>query len=324
MEKKNFRFNMHWVVLLIFLITVGVIIYKAATFFTHITEEEIDSIESVDTDTEPLDNIMPLLNKPENAPADDGVTTVVCFGNAPLADERDASSGVCNTIGSLSGATVYNCSIPNSYMTSAHHTFDADYIPIDAFSFYWLTTTYTLDNFKITDDAVKAIEASGKEVPEETLEALRLLKSIDFNTVDVITLMYDSDDYFAGRLMYDDENKTNVRTFTGAMTAGIELIQQYYPHIRIIVMSPTYAYALDENGEYESSDKITYGQSYLSTYVIKQAEASYEAGVTFVDHLYGTIHEDIADKYLSDNRHLNEAGRKLVAERFVYALNFFN
>jgi lysophospholipase L1-like esterase len=43
-----------------------------------------------------------------------------------------------------------------------------------------------------------------------------------------------------------------------------------------------------------------------------------------VDHLYGTIHEDNAEDYLTDNLHLNKAGRELVADRFVEALYYYN
>ena len=50
------------------------------------------------------------------------------------------------------------------------------------------------------------------------------------------------------------------------------MLQDIYPHIRIIVMSPPYAFSdqLDENGDYISSDITRYGQDVLSTYVIKE------------------------------------------------------
>ena len=89
-------------------------------------------------------------------------------------------------------------------------------------------------------------------------------------------------------------------------------------------MSPTYAYGLDENGDYISSDIQRYGWDVLSTYVIKQYASCNSRGVTFVDNLYGTINEDQAPEYLTDHLHLNLAGRKKVAERFVYALNYFS
>jgi lysophospholipase L1-like esterase len=135
--------------------------------------------------------------------------------------------------------------------------------------------------------------------------------------------MYDASDYLDGRNMYNDDNPTDITCFTGNLEAGIELIKETYPNMRIIVMSPTYAYAVVD-GQYVSSDKYTFGEmDVLSTYAIKECASSSEQGVTFVDNLYGTITEDNADKYLIDNLHLNVEGRKLVADRLIYALDYF-
>ena len=151
------------------------------------------------------------------------------------------------------------------------------------------------------------------------------LMSIDFQTVDVIAICYDGTDYLEGHRMSDLDNDTNIETFTGNLEAGIELIQQTYPEIRIIVMSPPYAYAIGEDGSYKSSDLVCYNdEGPLSSYVISEGGICGVCSVSFVDNLYGTIHEDIASDYLTDNLHLNLKGRKLMAERFVYALNKYN
>ena len=54
------------------------------------------------------------------------------------------------------------------------------------------------------------------------------------------------------------------------------------------------------------------------------ADSSYFHGVSFLDNIYGTVNEDNADKYLKDHLHLNLKGRKQVAERFIYALEYFD
>lgn len=323
MNKKNKHMQIA-IHLLFAAVVIGVIVILLLKFSNFInggllSEEDLTPDTENLPETEALDYILPLITAAENLPGDDGETTIVCFGNAPFADDRDAKDNLCNLIADRADATVYNCSVPGSYMSAYLETFKYDEYPMDAFSFYWMTTAFCADNFQIFDHALSAMPDADPGIAK----AAELLKSIDFNRVDVIALMYDGSDYLAGREMYSDTNFTDPRQFTGSMAAGIELIQTYYPHIRIIVMSPTYAFGVDEDGSYISSDIKTYGWSYLSTYVVKQAEAAYELGVSFVDNLYGTIHEDIAPDYLTDNLHLNKKGREKVAERFVYALNLY-
>lgn len=268
------------------------------------------------------DSIMPLIPKDGMEVVDDGVTTIVAFGNAPFADDRDSSDNLAAMIADLSGATVYNCSVAGSYLAALEPTLKAETTPIDAFNFYWLTTLFCLRNNEHVYQQV--IDVMGDDIPDGAKEAFDTLTTIDFATVDVITLMYDGSDYLSGHNMYSDQNATDIQQFTGNMEAGIELIQATYPHIRIIVMSPSYAYAVDEDGKYVSSDMYRYNnQDVLSTYVIKQYGSAYTRSVTFLDHLYGTITEANADQYLIDNIHLNAAGRKLVAQRFVDALNAY-
>ena len=273
-------------------------------------------------DAEVLDSIMPLIPKAGAEVVDDGKTTIVALGNAPFADDRDSEDSLANIIEEMTGATVYNCAVGSSYLAAENPTLAIETAHRDAFNFYWLTTAFCLRNNDYLYEWIFN-ELDG-QLPADGIEAYNTLMNLDFSTVDVIVLMYDGSDYLAGHGMYDDFNDTDIQTFTGNMCAGIDLIQEFYPHIRIIVMSPTYAFAVNEDGEYVSSDQYTYNdQDVLSTYVIKQFGYSYDREVTFVDNIYGTITEDNAEEYLIDNIHLNVEGRKKVAERFVYALNYY-
>lgn len=282
-----------------------------------------DSLDNYEGNYEPevLDSILPLIPAEGVELVDDGVMTIVTLGNAPFADDKDSKDSLAAIIEEMTGATIYNCAVKDSYLAAKGATLSKDVAPMDAFNFYWLTTAFCLrNNDYVYQDIFNHL---GDELPEDGLEAYKTLMDIDFDTVDVIAIMYDGSDYLDGRPMYSDQNDTDIQQFTGNMCAGIDLIKSTYPHIRIIVMSPTYAFAINEAGEYVSSDQYRYGQDVLSTYVIKQFGYSYDREVTFVDNLYGTISEDNADQYLTDNIHLNVEGRKKVAERFVYALDYY-
>lgn len=311
--------NIHTLLLLVFLIFVGCIYLKFSNWGERIDISQIKS-ENSDKNLDVLDEFLPLMDKTGKVVETGDVDTIVVFGNAPFADDRDSEDNLANMIADASGATVYNCSVTGSYLASEWPFFDANEKPMDAYCFYWLVTLIANGaNAHYYEDAARVL---GDDIPPDAQEVYDTLTTLDFNTVDVIAVMYDATDYLMGHEMYDDANPTNIQQFTGNLEAGIELLQDTYPNIRIIVLSPTYAYAIDEEtGEYVSSDIYRYGQDVLSTYVIKQYSSSTSRGVSFVDNLYGTITEDNAQDYLIDNLHLNVEGRKLVAERFMDALN---
>ena len=316
MEKKKFNLNIHLVMALVIILILIIIISKFVGFGRYISQEEIDAI-SVPENAAMMDYdfIIPLRAEDDGTfPEDDGVMTVLCLGNAPFANDKDSPDNPCNLFAQATGATVYNCAIADSYMSSINPTFQGDE-PMDAFSFYWLTTIFIADNQWMIGEAYKNME-----VPEDWKESVRLLQNLDFRTVDVIYVMYDGSDYLEGRPVVNLENPSDIQTFTGAMVAGIDLIQYYYPWIRIVIMSPTYAFGVKEDGSYISSDIKVYGESKLSAYVIEQSFMAEYREVSFVDCFYGGIHEDIASGYLIDNIQLNAEGRALVAKRMEDAL----
>lgn len=320
---KRFRINMHIVLLIAVILFFAGIIYRFMNWGEFIDLNEIFQ-DGEGTYEDTYDEMLPLMNADgERITPDysDGLT-IVAFGNAPFADDRDSEDGLANIIAREADATVYNCSISGSYMAAQSEIFDADENPMDAYTLYWLATIASGVN--LDNHFINAAKVLGDATPPDAQEAHDTLTSIDFNEVDVITIMYDATDYLLGHDMYNFDKTTDITQFAGNLEASIELLQKTYPHIRIIVMGPAYAYGIDENGKYVSSDIQRYGQDVLSVYSIMEWNACASRSVTFVDHLYGTITEDNAKHYLEDNLHLNKAGREKVAERFLYALHYFD
>ena len=319
MKIKRFL-NLHMLLLCVTLITFGYIGYRIATWGVKVDPNQME-IENGRPDT--LDLILPLLDKEGNTvETDKKVETIVCFGNAPFADDRDSDDNLANLIAQKSGAKVYNFGIAGSYLAALNSTLNTTTEPMDAYNFYWLTQLAV--KAPVNERYKRAEFYLGEDTPPHATEICDTIWNLDFSTVDVAVIMYDASDYLAGHQMYSDENPTDIEQFTGNLEAGIELLQENYPNMRIIVMSPAYAFAVDEQGKYVSSDQYTYGWDVLSTYAIKEQESCSNRGVTFIDHIYGTINEDNAKDYLTDNLHLNTAGRELIADRFMYALNYYN
>lgn len=319
MEKKKFKINIHVVFGIAVVLMIAFIVSKFIGFGHKVTQEELDAISVPDNpEIEVYDNIIPRMAEDDGTfPEDDGVTTIVCLGNNPFSDDRGSENNICSMLAERTGATVYNCSIPNSCMTACADTFQPAVSPMDAFSFYFLTTIFANDNAGIIEEASEALFG----LSDEIRESVDLLTSIDFRTVDVIAIMYDGTDYFYNRTYYRGETPDAPDTFTGSLTAGVNLIKEKFPWIRIVVVSPTYAFAVDEEGGYISSDKKRNGSNvFLSTYMLMEFQTAYDLNVSFVDVFYGGVHEDVASEYLIDNLHLNQKGRELVVDHMIEAI----
>lgn len=324
-EKKKFRLrvNVHIILLVVFIVFVAGIIYRLKNWGVEVDLDEIFKDGPGEYEFS-FDEMFPVFNSEGEMVYQkyDENSTILLFGNAPFADDRNSDDNLANMIQEMTGATVYNCAVNGSYLATLSTSLDTVNAPMDIFNFYWLCALALGDT--MNEHYQEGLATLGEDAPPEATYVYNTLKGIDMASVDVIGIMYDGSDYLAGHPMYDDAYDENITQFTGNMLAGIRLIQSIYPHIRFIVMSPTYAFAIDENGEYVSSDIQRYGYDVLSTYMIKQHDYCLDAQVTFVDNLYVTVNEDTAPDYLTDNLHLNVAGRKKVAERFVYALNYYN
>ena len=295
--------NLHVLFALVLLVVVGLLGYRITLWGQRVSQSDIfkDGQGSYD---DSWDSILPLTDENGKMIVNDA-SNIVVFGNAPFADDRGSSDNLASLIAKETGATVYNCSISGSYLAAQHTNVDSTLAPMDAYCLYWLVNLAAgvpLDGYY--NDAAEAL---GDKTPPEAEEVVNTLKTLDFNTIDTVAIMYDATDYLMGNAMYNDDNPTDPTQFTGNLEASLEVLQRLYPQIRIIVMSPTYAYAIDEDGNYVSSDIYIYnGRDVLSTYVIKECYSSNLHSVSFMDNLYGSITEDNAKEYLRQNPELAE------------------
>ncbi len=321
------RINMHIVFLIVFLLLlatlIGGLIYRFLNWGTPIDLDKLFEDGLASTDTAMYDLMLPLLDSDYQPVYKDygEDSTILFLGNAPFADDRDSEDNIVNMIHDMTGATVYNCSVSGSYLAALNYTLDTNDYPMDIFNFYWLCQLITGD--AVNQRYLDGLKTLDTAAPPEAMDVYNTLEGLDFNDVDVIAIMYDASDYLAGHKTTLFANETDIETFSGNLQAGIQLLHATFPNTRIIVLSPTYAFGVDDSGNYISSDIKDYGEGGLSMYVIWQNQTCITTSVTFVDNLYGTIHEDNASDYLIDNLHLNLEGRKKVAQRFVKALNYF-
>ncbi len=140
-------------------------------------------------------------------------------------------------------------------------------------------------------------------------ERMDTLMQIDFNQVEILIIEHGTNDYNAGRTLDNAEDLYDITTFGGALRTSLKLLQEAYPKLQIILLSPIYC----EFGEALELPcySTDFGGGTLDEYVKLEQEIAKEFGVPYVDAYHGSgIWEENAKEYLSDGLHLNDEGVK--------------
>lgn len=186
---------------------------------------------------------------------------------------------------------------------------------------YRLADAIKSGNWNLQDDAIYN-EEFGPTYFKTTLE---LLKSIDFNSVDIITIAYGTND-FTGKNAISSSDSYDIATFEGALRYSIETIQSAYPHIDIVVCTPIYRFWMDKENNYEylydSNTHEINGQK-LTDFVQSVKNIADEYNLLCIDNYYdsGICYDNRTECFSStDGTHPNEKGRQMIAENMAKEL----
>lgn len=312
-QDKRFRLNWHFILLAAILIIAAVSIIKLIIWNIGTKSDYDPNNLAEGYDVEALDTIIPLSESKLEGHEDDGVTTILCLGNNPLTDAT-GSNGFTAQLAAQTGATVYNGGFPESTIGTRFSAYNEEYVK-DNFNLPYVAESICTGDFSRLE-AAASLEADTK-----FMETVNTLKQIDYSKVDIIAIVYDAADYLA-KIPSDNPNDPHeLSTYTGGLRNAIEDIQAAYPYIRIVVMSHTFAHAIDENGNYVNGGSTDLGNGALPHYLLKEVDVSISCGVSIIDNFYGTINEDNYKEYMTDHIHLNDEGRKLLASRLAELVN---
>ncbi len=313
-KKGGFKINFHIVIIVAILLIASFSVYRLVRWNQGANTQESDvEVDPSAFDVETLDMIIPMDASRLEGREDDGVTTILCLGNNAFADMR-GEGGLASLIAEKTNAVVYDCSFPDSSAACKYPIYNPEYTR-DHFNFYYVVECFRNNEFK----AINSI--AGDEIDPRYQEAVDVMKTVDMDKVDVMIVMYDSTDYNQETPSDNPDSPYDVTAFTGAIRATLNNIETTWPHIRVFVMSPTYAQYQDADGNLYNGTLKDLGNGTLNHYLVKEAEAVMDCGVSFVDNYYGTINEDNFKEYLADHCHLNDKGREKVADRIAEIIN---
>lgn len=313
-SKSGFHINLHFILIAaIFLIAI-VSVYRLYRWNqgTPLDTDTAD-VDPSQFDIEALDMIIPMDSSLLAGREDDGVTTILCLGNNPFTDDR-GDTGLASQIASKTNSAVYDCAFPDSSAACKYPIYNPEYTK-DHFNLYYVVECFRNNEFT-------AISSIANDEPDPRFtETVEVMKTVDMNAVDIIVIMYDSTDYNMGTPSDNPDNLYDVTAFTGGLRTTLNNIKETWPYIRIFVMSPSYARYMDEDGSLHNGTTTDLGNGTLNHYLVKEADAVMDCGVSFIDNYFGTINEDNYEEYMSDHMHYNNAGREKLAERIADIIN---
>ncbi len=302
-----------WVHAIIISVIIGVVAFSIYRLWLwNKGTAETEGVVEGDFSVEVMDQIFLMPEDKKALQADDGVETILFMGNDILTYYAD-ENGVVEKIGSKLGANTINVGFPQSTVALKNASYDSSY-PLDAFSFYSVSKAITTGDFSQMESAAENLENGYYTLHTQALSA------VDMSKVDTLVVFYDAQDYISLRIGMNPDNDSDPQTYSGALNAGIKLIQEKFPHIRIVCMSFPMCYAYDNSGALVSGDMYDFGNGRLTTYMQFMIDVSGATGVSFVDNYYGTIHEDNSSEWLLDNIHVNAACNEHMAQHFKDAI----
>ncbi|MCM1251914.1 MAG: hypothetical protein NC321_03765 [Clostridium sp.] len=308
-SKKPVKINLHVIFISAIAIIVIICSYKLYKWNKGVRPDDDPNEVTANFDIEVLDSIIPLAPDKLEGHEDDGVTTILCLGNDPLSLDK-GETGIAKQIAAKSGATVYDGSFTGTTIGAVFKSYNDGYW-MDALSLSYLAKGICSRDFETI------LSAAYCSYDPDFVPTVEMLQNLDMNDVDIICIVYDAIDYI-NKIPSDDPNDPySIVAYTGALRSAITEFQETYPFIRIVVMSHTFCHSINEEGNFQNGDRIDLGHGTISHYFQKELDVTNDCGVSCIDNFYGSVNEDNYLDYMTDYIHLNDAGKELLAQRFV-------
>lgn len=325
-QKKNIKikFNIHVILLSAIAVILAISGYKLYRW-NHGEKLNIDpNADTSEFDVEVLDEILPLSNPQAEGHVYDDETTMLILGDGTISFSREDEYSFADRIADATGATVYNGSFPHVTLSTQNLAMIEQNYPDDIYSLSYIADAICTGDFSEMDRITETYHQDGNF----TKEAVKELKAVDYDNLDVILIMYDARDYFMKRAIENPNDDEERCTYVGSLKYAVRQIQRTYPYVRIIVASSFYTKGFNDDGSEYDPDLVDQGNGTLSNYMYHQLQACADLSISFIDNFYGSINQDNFEQYIdystdADYILLNEAGQQLLAERIAYAVSKF-
>lgn len=235
---------------------------------------------------------------------------IVVFGDSIVGECRDETS-VAALLSGLLGEPVFNGGLGGTCFSYTDEEMRIAYTK-DCLNMAGLSQAILIDDFRVQKNA--RIRESVTEYFDDTIEEL---SEIDFDSVDIVFLAYGLNDYHAAVELANENDPYDPHTFTGAIRFSVENLRRAHPRLRIILVTPTYAWYRYNGITCEEYDT---GGGILEDYVEAEIELAEELGLEIIDlyhDFYAHNKWEDWETYTNDGLHPNEKGRGMIAGKLA-------
>ena len=313
-EKKKFKINLHILVLIPIVLIVAFVIIRLNIWNKQTTSVDLSDISEGDYDMECNDCYF--YPDPDAGPyenhVDNGVNDILLIGDHILNNYGEDHS-ILNILKENLDANIIDLTCEKVKLTATYGNPD---VGTNSFSLYSVVSALVNKNFKnmYLTDYVEGFAT------EERYDAyMNTIENIDLNEVDTVIIMYSMHDYLEviPEMLADSEN---VYGYHGALYTSIKTLQENYPHLQIILSSPTPIYVDNGDGEIKLGSNTDYGAGCETIYTVHQYAVANELYVSYIDNYYYKINESNITEYVN-GVYLGDAGIDLTAEHMLEFLN---
>ena len=150
------------------------------------------------------------------------------------------------------------------------------------------------------------------------------LKKIDFNNVDIVSLLIGTNDYMgngAGVVSLGNTTDQTRETFTGAINYFVTEMNEAFPHLDLVLITPTWRMNHEDFGGQSAAIQPNARGNYLIEFVDTILERGDYYDIPTLD-LYRTsgLNEDNHEDFFVDHVHPNEQGYELIGNTISHFL----
>lgn len=238
---------------------------------------------------------------------------IVFLGDSIIGNVRDETS-VTALLETKTGMRVYNGAFGGTTAALQNVENRAAY-NFDCISLTELSKAAAADDFSVQKAGIAACAKMGYYI-----DALHGLANVDLDKMDILFIEHGVNDYLTGISVDNPQNQMDVYTFGGALRTSLQLLQDRYPNLKIILCTPVFCWFPDDESDCTEKD---FGGGVLEDYVNLELDIAAAYGVSVIDNYHDSgIGGENAEPgewtvYTEDGVHLNQAGRKIIADRIA-------